>query len=230
MSTTDLLRRCHALAGLGPETELEPDSLVGFFQMFRPDGSALEDLFADLKEGESLHARLQQLYAAAGDDRRPAGGRDAYFVVRHPRPMDPKLAEQLGADWLAGLLEIARMAEDLEVAALLDSRPRIRVLEGIPPKHPRDEAEKSRLLKAIQSFATLIEQIEAPAYAATLRPAYYFTACDSMLRDYLMWPIYAESTGLKDPLLPYFQLWSHGVKYRIFGESQIDLYLPRHAD
>ena len=48
-----------------------------------------------------------------------------------------------------------------------------------------------------------------------------------MLRDYLMWPFYREKTNLEDPFEPYFQLWKCGVKYRIFEETQIDLYLPR---
>jgi hypothetical protein len=48
-----------------------------------------------------------------------------------------------------------------------------------------------------------------------------------MLRDYLMWPLYAEATGIADPLRAYFELWRQGVQYRIFGESQVDLYLPR---
>ena len=73
----------------------------------------------------------------------------------------------------------------------------------------------------------MVDQIDADPVAETLRPAYYFTACDAMLRDYLMWPLYARTTGLNDPFDSYFQLWKHGVKYRIFGEGQIDLYLPR---
>jgi hypothetical protein len=42
-----------------------------------------------------------------------------------------------------------------------------------------------------------------------------------------MWPFYAGPTGLADPLSAYFTLWEHGAKYRIFDESQIDIYLPR---
>lgn len=104
------------------------------------------------------------------------------------------------------------------------------MLEGIPPKHPKVDSEKSKLLKSIQSTSNFTERIEAGPYPHALRPAYYFTACDPMLRDYLMWPLYSKATGLRDPLMAYFELWGHGVKYRIFGESQVDLYLPRHAD
>ena len=101
-------------------------------------------------------------------------------------------------------------------------------MEGLPPKHPKDAAEKSKLLRTLQEGATaLVDRIDAGPYAPILRPAYYFTACDTMLRDYLMWPLYAAASGLEDPFKSYFELWRHGVKYRIFGETQVDFYLPR---
>ena len=230
MSSDSLIRKCHDLARVTPETESGPDSLVGFFQVFRPDGNALNDLYCDLEAGDALHQRLGQLFEAAGDDRRPQGGRDAYFLVRNPQPLDPDLAEQLGEQWLSGVLEISKHVDDTATCDALSPIPKVRVLEGTAPKHPREAAQKSNLLLCIQSAAQHVESIDAGPYAETLRPAYYFTACDAMLRDYLMWPLYAEATGLDDPLRPYFELWRHGVKYRIFGESQVDLYLPRHFD
>lgn len=230
MSATDLLRKCHNLAGLGPETSLVPDSLVGFFQVFRPDGQALADLFSELEVGDELQARLQQLYTIAGNDHRPSGGRDAYFLVRDPKPVDPQRAEQLGTGWLEGLVAIATHLNDGSICENLQPLPRIRVLEGTPPKHPKNDWEKSSLLRSIQDSSSLVERIDAGPLPEVLRPAYYFTACDAMLRDYLMWPLYAEATGLDDPLLPYFELWAHGAKYRIFGETQVDLYLPRQFD
>jgi hypothetical protein len=188
----------------------------------------LSQLFSELEVGSELQSRLQQLYAIAGDDRRPSGGRDAYFLVRQPAPIDPVRAEHLTTSWLEGLAAVASHLNDQSIGDVLSSIPRVRVLEGIPPKHPKQDSEKSRLLRSIQQTAAFAERIQAGPYAAALRPAYYFTACDAMLRDYLMWPLYAQATGLKDPLLPYFELWKHGAKYRIFGETQVDLYLPRH--
>jgi len=228
MSTEILLQKCHDRAGIDPETALEPDSLIGFFQLFRPDGAAIVDLFEDLEEGDLLQARLRQLYEIAGEDRRASGGRDAYFLVRHPEALDPDVASRLASSWIHELATMARMVGEHQVAETLGTEPSIRVLEGIPPKHPKNDSEKSRLLLAIEEAAALVEQTKASPYAEALRPAYYFIACDPMLRDYLMWPLYKKVTGLDDPFLPYFELWKHGVKYRIFGESRIDLYLPRH--
>jgi hypothetical protein len=231
MPAESLIRKFHDLAGCDPETSLDADSLIGFFQMFRSDVTAIEGLYSELSVGDALHARLEQLYAAAGDDRRPQGGRDMYFVIRNPPPIDPQRADELSRSWLTGLRDLARSLDDAATADILDPIPRIRVLQGLPPKHPKADSEKSRLLRTLQQQAsTLVEQIDAGPFAPILRPAYYFTACDKMLRDYLMWPLYAEASGLQDPLKPYFELWAHGVKYRIFGETQVDLYLPRqHA-
>lgn len=233
MNTDALLQRFHERASLSPEQPTDPDSLIGFFQNFRPDGRALADLFDDLELGDSavgvsLADRLESLYQVAGDDRRPQGGRDAYFVVRGAKPIDPDVASDLATQWLVGVRELAIAVGDDEAVAALDPTPTIRVLEGSPPKHPKDDVEKSGLLRVMQqNVPSLVERLDVGPSAAVLRPAYYFIACDSVLRDYLMWPLYARASGQTDPMRPYFRLWSHGVKYRIFGESEVDLYLPR---
>ncbi|MEM6689083.1 MAG: hypothetical protein AAF664_06625, partial [Planctomycetota bacterium] len=93
------------------QPELVPrDKLIGFFQAFRPDGDGLGGYFQDLSTqsnppfdeptGRSLDKRLRRLYQAAGDNRRPSGGRDVYFVVRKPEPLDPDIAETLAMSWL----------------------------------------------------------------------------------------------------------------------------------
>ncbi len=233
MTPEKLIQRCHDLIGSASEEvdRSNGDSLIGFFQSFRPDGTGLHGLFDGIPVASDLQSRLDNVFIAAGDDRRPQGGRDAYFVIRKPDPLDPTLAGELASQWLHGLRQFAEVLGVADIVNILQPEPKVRVLEGIPPKHPKNESEKSNLLKAIQLQSThLVEHVDAGPLPAALRPAYYFIACDSMLRDYLMWPFYAEATGLTDPLSPYFELWRHGVKYRIFGETQVDLYLPWQLD
>lgn len=242
MTTTAFVERCRELAagsGCGEQTPCSPgpelsesESLIGFFQLFRPDGGNLNGLFDALRQGDQLSDRLQSAYQAAGDDRRPQGGRDAFFIVRSPSPLSPELAEHHAVTWIQGLQQLAEAVGDAHVAQRLASPPTIRVLEGIPPKHPQQPHERTELLNVFLDHApALTEKVaEVDPHAELLRPAYYFIACDAMLRDYLMWPFYAEQTGLTDPFESYFTLWAHGVKFRIFQENQIDLYLPRHRE
>ncbi|MGB7324008.1 MAG: apolipoprotein acyltransferase [Rubripirellula sp.] len=233
MNTESLFQRFHDRSGQSPEQPLDPDSLIGFFQVFRPDGRALADLYDGLELGETdvtdaLAERLESLFKFAGDDRRPKGGRDAFFVVRNPPPLDPDQAEAWTVDWLSSARDLAISVGDLELVESLDPTPAVRVLEGTPPKHPKKDEEKSGLLRAIQqNLPMLVEQLDVGPFPAVLRPAYYFIACDAILRDYLMWPFYASASGLNDPFEPYFHLWSHGAKYRIFEDGKIDIYLPR---
>ncbi|MGI9467227.1 MAG: apolipoprotein acyltransferase [Rubripirellula sp.] len=233
MTPEQLIQRCHDLIGSVPE-DADPsngESLIGFFQSFRPDGLALQGIFDGIPVATELQTRLDNLFIAAGNDRRPEGGRDAYFVIRKPEPLDPTVASELTQQWLDGIRQFAKTMNVSTILDALQPDVKVRVLEGIPPKHPKDDAEKSNLLKAVQQDTShLVEKVDAGPLPAILRPAYYFTACDAMLRDYLMWPFYANATGLADPLAPYFELWRHRAKYRIFGESQIDLYLPWHPD
>ena len=192
--------------------------------------SSLEGLFKELEFGERLHQRLDNLYAATGDGRQPSGGKDAYFIVRNPVAIDPSDATEQAIGWLTGVRMLAELVQDQVLLETLDPIPNIRVLEGLAPKHPKSEDEKSGLLKSLLNDATtLLQRIDSSqSYATALRPAYYYTACDYMLRDYLMWPLFAEKIqAVPDPYSHYFHLWTCGVKYRIFGNNQIDLYLPR---
>lgn len=229
MSVEALIRHVHHHAGTGDGDAVDSDSLIGIFQAFRPDGKQLPGILDPLAEGKAIEERLDLLFSAAGEDRRPQGGRDAYFVVRNPPKLDPDDAEQTAIQWLTGLRSIAEKVGDETLSSQLDPVPEIRVLEGTAPKHPKDDAEKSELLLAIQNNGSaLVSKLEDEAgFAKALRPAFYFTACDAMLRDYLMWPIYAERSGLTDPLEAYFKLWRHGVKYRVFRPNLVDIYLPR---
>ncbi|NND97541.1 MAG: apolipoprotein acyltransferase [Pirellulaceae bacterium] len=229
MSADQLIQRCHQFAQLPDDTVADADSLIGFFQLFRPDGRGIEGLFDDLSCGADLHARLDELEVAAREDRRPQGGLDAYFIVRRPHILSAESVERLAKQWLSKLLELAIELGDTNVAELLQSMPTIRILEGHPPKNPKIEAEKSDLLRAFQErIPKWCEQFaDADEHAEALRPAYYFNTCDPMVRDYLMWPLYAPVVEVREPFAAYFELWKHRVKYRIFNDHQIDLYLPR---
>ena len=238
MDTEQLILQMHGRAGTHPEESVDADSLIGFFQSFRPGGIPDSRLFSgleifDLADSENpiakrLDQRLTQLFEVAGDHHRPGGGKDAYFVVRKPNAIDPDLVERLARDLLGNLAELAITVGDAETAMNLEPSPRVRVLEGLPPKHPRQDDEKTALLRTMQEeVPSLVTRLDVSEVAKVLRPAYYFIACDPLLRDYLMWPMYRQAAGLEDPFLPYFQLWKHGVKYRIFQEDQIDFYLPR---
>ena len=227
MRQEDFLTNCHRLTGSEPAEAPTPDSLIGFFQCFRPDGKAVEAIFSGLENQVDLVTRIRELYTSAGNDRRPNGGRDAYFMVRRPLPTSADAVEKLGNAFVEGLRQLAQLSEMHDMTEPLRTEVKIRVLEGIPPKHPKNKAEHSKLLECVRHCSTITDGLDTNAPAMALRDAYYFIACDPLLRDYMMWPFFRAATKLEDPLLAYFQLWQCGVKYRIFEESQIDLYLPR---
>jgi hypothetical protein len=215
--------------GLSGEQSHEEDAFVGFFQSFRPDGNGLTGIFEGVDVADELHERLAELFEVAGDDRRPQGGRDAYFVVRSPDEIAPQLVEMSGERWIARLQEFAEALGHPAAAEKLAKVETVRVLEGIPPKHPKQEHDKTDLLKLLKDeIPTWIGESDAESPLATsLRSPYYFITCDAMLRDYLMWPLYRHSVSVREPMEPYFQLWKHGVKWRVYQEKQVDLYIPR---
>ena len=226
---TALSDRCRELARMDHDAVVDANAMIGFFQRFRPDGQGIIGLYDDLPHGEEYHRRLDRLYEACGEGRRPAAGKDAYFIVRQPPPISPDAAEAHAKAWLEALKRLAVRVGDDELSKQLDPLPQVRVLIGTPPKQPKADLESFPLLSAIKVHASSItDGLATPCQVVSLlREAYYFTACDAMLRDYLLWPAYAELLGEPDPMSNYFELWRHGVKLRVFHDDKIDLYLPR---
>lgn len=239
MEQSELLQRCRHLSQGWAQVEADggdsdkwgPEQAIGFFQSLRPDGTSLASIFEDVPAGEDLLTRMQHLFAVAGNPRRPEGGMDAYFVVRKPRMVTAEAVEQVSRHWLEQLTDLDRSIGDQKLATLLSAEPRIRVLEGQPPKHPRNSEERCELLNLMTSLSTRLIDPLRPQHDAMLglRQAYYFIACDTWLREYLMWPVYRELTGIDDPFEPYFDLWKAGVKFRIFNNQSIDFYMPRNV-
>ena len=184
--------------------------------------------------GGDLAHRLSQLFDAAGEGYRPGGGRDAYFVVRKPKSMEPEAAERLAEGFFARLQRIAVSDCTEDHSAIPDELPRIRVLEGIPPKQTKPHEGRTRWLSAIlEHVPNWSAQWKSGDAVHRLRSAYYFTTCDPMVRDHLMWPLYrtlpsACADIVSEPFADYFELWRHGVKLRSYSEGQVDLYLPRN--
>ena len=228
-SHVEVLRRMGESVGVMSEDVLNEDAFVGFFQSFRPDGRGVSGIFETMDWGDEIHERLESLFEVAGDDRRPGGGRDAYFIVRRPAEIDPDAVQHAGERWIA---EMGRLAESLghsSAAEQLAGMQRVRVLEGIPPKHPKNPDERTELLTLLSDAIPgwLCEAAPELTLATTLRSPFYYVNCDAMLRDYLMWPMYRDRIGMDEPFEAYFRLWRHGVKWRVFQETQIDLYMPR---
>lgn len=251
MDQLTLLGRCQRLAGKSGGPAWTADDAIGFFQSLRlpgkgptgkgrggkgrggqePSAAGLDELFEGVPHGGELLARLQRVFSASGSGTRPDGMRDAYFVVRQPASMPPDAVEQAGREWLANLAGLDERIGSGGLRELLEPQPRIRVLVGKAPKHPRDTAERARLMIAISEFSERFIAPLQPAEDAALglRKAYYYIACDAYLRDYLLWPLYRQIVGIADPLEPYFRLWEHGIKFRIFNDQEIDFYIPRAA-
>jgi len=227
----EMFARLREIAGIAVDEPFDGDTLIGILQRFRPDGAGLAGLFDDLPNGASLAVRLQQLYDVAGDSARPGGGQDAYFIVRTPPQADADEIRHWASQWLVSLHALAVQTGFEELAEAFGPIPKVRVLEGIAPKHTKGDLDVLPLYRAFKKQAAeLVQRLPTQSpIPAMLGPAYYYAACDWALRDYLLWPLYEAHSELDDPFNPYFQLWRHGAKLRSFADDTIDVYLP-HGD
>ena len=206
------------------------DTLVGLFQSFRPDGIPAETLLEDYAGGGEVYDRLQQVFEATCNVKRSDGMLDAYFIVRRPPPISSADAQRLGERFSAAFVVACRNL--LPAEPWFNAPVPVRVLEGKAPKHPRDDAERSGILRAFdKGLPAAIEQLFRPnSLGARLSEPLYFMACDAFLRDYLRWPLMmtdANSNEGAEVFESYFELWRHGIKIRAFSDDQLDLYIPR---
>ena len=235
MHNDEMLSSLLASAGLEVlEEKPEPDSMIGVFQAFRPDGLP-GTIVAKGEVHRNFVTRLAGIYDAVRESHRADSMKDAYFVVRNPPMLAADDARQLATSFLsrlASLLEELGLESERDV---LQSTPQVRVLEGKAPKHPRNSDERCKLLQLLQEKvpASIDRLFPAESVGGCLSEALYFVACDRLLRDYLRWPLLTGHVDAalidSDPLVDYFELWRHGVKYRVFNDEQIDFYLPRRA-
>lgn len=227
----EMLARLREIAGMAADEPCDGDTLIGILQRFRPDGAALIGLFDDLPNGAALASRLQELYDVAGDSARPGGGQDAYFIVRTPPQADADQVHRWASQWLGSLRALALQTGFAELAEAFGPTPKVRVLEGIAPKHTKGDLDVLPLYRAFKKQAAeLVQRLPTQSpVPALLGPAYYYAACDWALRDYLLWPLYESHSKLDDPFEPYFHLWRHGAKLRSFADDTVDVYLP-HGD
>ncbi len=236
MSTSVFLSQLTTAAGVQTSVDdPQSESLIGIFQSFRPDGLPDEVDVSEIPGGEEFRERLSAVYASVSTSRRSDSMQDAYFIVRNPPMLESEAAKRLGQEFVEGLSEICNRLKVGGDSEILKAPPSVRILEGKAPKHPRSREEHCELLRLLNE--TIPESIDGlfveGTLGARLSEALYFIACDRLLRDYLRWPLLKSQSdavqGATDALAPYFNLWRHGIKYRVFNNDQIDLYLPRRA-
>lgn len=226
-----VVSRLCELAGLAAQDD-SPDALVGIFQSFRPSGDALDGIFDEVEGGAEFERRLRSIYAATQTSQRYDSMTDAYFIVRNPPGMPSASAQSSATQFFDGLVGIVGRYGDDNQRAVFNRTPELRVLEGKAPKKPRKEEDKCELHCALEQWVpdlVLAELIRKNPLAYRLSAACYFIACDSFLRDYLLWPLLGDADRF-DPFRPYFELWRHGVKFRAYSNDSLDFYLPRRED
>jgi hypothetical protein len=231
--TDDIVERLCQSSSAAPLDSPQASAPIGVFQSFRPNGLP-ETMSAGLSaRSVAFTDRLTSIYEAVRSSQRLDNMKDAYFVVRDPPKISASKADLLAKDFLTRLGELADALELESIRRILDERPRVRVLEGRAPKHPKLRQEKCEFLLGLEE--ELPSQVSmlfsGGSSGERLSEALYFIACDKLLRDYLRWPLLdKDPSGYlmeKDSFQDYFALWKHGIKLRIFNNRQLDVYLPR---
>lgn len=208
MNEIQHLRKWAKLAGIPPKTVSERGDLVGFFQNFRPHGERLESVFAEHVLGQEVMERVKECFTATTN-----GGNDAYFVPRRSE-CDADEANALLKAHFEDLVSIAISMKDQELVDILSSVPLRQVqVQEFDAIRPTDDTPDGWIFDMVTDYTTTLTPVETPLLL--LKDAIYSIANDKLLQQYILWPIYRESSSLVDPYRSYFAVWSKRIRYAI---------------
>lgn len=229
MDESTFFQKCKALAGDTSDTSWTADEMAGFFQRFRPGGHGLERLFADIPGGLDVFGRLKRVFDATtmlpNDPRRT----DLYFVVRCPNRASNKRLLGLAADQFANWRRMAAEFNAQELIELLTPIPQIRISNG--PQPSVNTNDFNALDVFIYDVQTDWHGCLPPLcpQARWMREAFYTIACDYYLARYITWPWYMNSSRIREPFEPYFDLWLCGATLQCPSPDSVTLYVPSYS-
>lgn len=212
-------------AATGEQQRSLAESSMGLFHAFRPDGLRDHAFLDNVPGGSAFRDRLNSVFAAVGDGRRADGMKDAYFIVRNPPHLSLQRAETLTHQFVSSALKTSGHGE---------LQPALRLLEGKAPKAPRRPDEQCTLMKQLcnEIPSNLAARHRENSLGHLLSESLYFLACDQWLCEYVRQPLLDSEADADAELCAeaYFELWRHGVKFRIFNDREVAFYLPRRTD
>jgi hypothetical protein len=214
MTDKEIITKWKAMSGI------VSDELVGFFQAFRPNGDGLSKAFEGVEKADQILPRLYEIYRATTD----GYPEDAYFVVRKPASLSKKHALDLAKTHLRNFEAIGKEIGHNDLVRFLQPGHRVEILGGERPL--RSEQCDAEIYFDEMATDIILSLSPLKSQALLLREALYNVACDTYIRDYILWPLYQRSTSVVDLLGPYFNLWKHGVGICIESHQLLKLYVP----
>ena len=201
-------------------TGIKSDELAGFFQSFRPHGDGLERALRGVVRSDEIVSRLLEIYEATAE----GYPTDAYFIVRKPTPLSQNDALHLATLHWQKLNEISKEVKSNELAQMLRQHDRFEVVVGDRPWPPSEDDPETLVDEVVTDYVLSLSPKRSQALL--LREALYNMACDTYIRDYVLWPLYREPTSVLEPFEPYFKLWKHDAGFRFDHDGSLKVYVP----
>ena len=159
---------------------------MGLFQAFRPNGIGEIVRLREYPGADEFQARLGSVVCGSSILGSKGCMKDAYFIVRKPPVIDAELARDVATKFVQSALLLARTS-GLVGTDTLKTTPSVRILEGKPPKHPRNREEQVLLLRLFSDDlpAHISSLFSDEPLGNALEESLYFVACDAWLQTFL---------------------------------------------
>lgn len=190
----------------------DEDRWFGVFQRYRPDGDGVEEVFVDLPDATEYADRIRSVCRATSH---PGWERDAYFIVRSPKPATEQELVGYGEELLAGLRLISLQpvpSGDRELHKYLEGVTHLITTCQVDTWHDDHTLVHESVGDILQGLQ------DADHRAVQLGEGFYSVACDYWLAWYLMWP-YFRGWVQQEVFRPYFELWLRGCSIAFQGDT-----------
>jgi hypothetical protein len=226
LTKRQVLARWKKLAGdRSPGAWKDEEDVSGLLEQFRPGGEGIEAVFEGIERGDEVCARLREVYQAT-----ERGGVGLYFIPVPAVTPERAEVEALLHGHVGRLREMAAALEDAEAMAVLETMPEVEWVEGELPQDEEGKEWEAYLVDVRIDFT--IDTIKAVrSHALLLEEALYMATTSPAVRDYVLWPLYRDSSPVEEPFGPEFELWKRGIEwaFRRPGTIAVRISTPPEA-
>jgi hypothetical protein len=213
-----LLERCRKYAGA--DGRWTPEDVGRFFHRFRPDGKGLSEIYSGVEYGDEISKRL---IAALKVDGTTKG---STLSANNLIPVNAKQAAALVELLCAKVRQLAQEIDDEELAERFVADQFV-IRDGQRQTYAQNDYTAESIEMLCDAAYSLV--YDSAATANVLGKGIYtlFTSVGfSPLAFYIQWPVCADQFQTVDPFEPFFDLWRHGVAWRLTDEKVAEVFTP----
>jgi hypothetical protein len=214
-----VLARCKSLAGDNSTRQWRTaEDAASLLHAFRPDGEGVDAIMEGVVRGEEVLPRLKALYAATSATPKAL----PYPLPAHQAHRSLTEIEETVQQQLDKLREIVQHDGDAKAIAMLAKQFKIQHFDQKTRTTAEGDRIRNYLNDVLIDFRSKLAPVDSDALL--LKEAIYSFAPWLAVRDYVLWPLYRDSSPIEEPFGPAFHLWEMGCTMDFVDDYHVGVH------